>query len=86
MIDVDCRDASKVQAWYDTMNAALHAGIGRPVIESLRCSAWLMHKVGITTWLNFEEWARPKCKSALYQLLCYLLPSQEEIKGNGETI
>lgn len=81
MIDVDCRDAAKVQDWYGIMNAALHAGIGRPVIENLRCSAWLMNKVGMNTWLIFEQWARPRYLSGLYQLLCYLLPSQEEMKG-----
>jgi len=77
---VDCTDMANVREWWEVLNTALRAGIGRSVLESLECPTFVMSKVGLTTWLEFEEWARPKYLSALYAFLCYLLPSQEELK------
>lgn len=77
---VDCTDMTKVTEWWDVLNVALRAGIGRTVLESLDCPPFAMSKVGLKTWMDFEVWARPKYLSSLYAFLCYLLPSQEELK------
>ena len=66
--------------WYSYLNEALRAGIGRSVLETLDCPQAVMRQVGLAAWLEFEGWARDKHKSALYAFLCYLLPSQEELK------
>jgi hypothetical protein len=86
MQDVDCRDILKVTEWYNIMNDAVHNEIGRTVLETLICSAWLIDKIGLKRWMEFEQWARAKYQSALYQFLCYLLPSKEERKNEPERI
>lgn len=80
---VDCSDAAQVAEYWDTLNAALRAGIARTVLETLDCPAWLLKRVGWAHWLRFSRWAQPRYKSGLYRFLCYLLPSQEEIKGEA---
>ena len=80
---VDLTDMAQVNDWWSVLNTALRAGIGRSVLESLECSPFVMGKVGLKTWLDFETWARPRYLSALYAFLCYLLPSQEELKNEA---
>lgn len=75
---VDCRDQVLVWQIWEQLNQALETGIGRTVIESLNCPPHIMQKVGIVKWLEFESWAKPLFQGGLYQLLTYLLPSQEE--------
>jgi hypothetical protein len=77
---VDCSDRGKVNNWYRCLNEALRGGIGRSIIESLDCPPFVLGKIGVSRWLSFEQWAKPKYQSPLYQFLCYLLPSQEELK------
>jgi len=81
MRDVDCRDVKKINAMYDRLNTALYSGIGRSILESLDCSAFIVGKIGINKWLEFEQWARPIYQSSLYQFMCYFLPSKEELKN-----
>lgn len=78
---VDCTDMQKVKGYWDILNIALRAGIGRSVMETLNCPPFLIGKVGLKTWIEFEAWAKDKYLSALYSFLCYLLPSQEELKN-----
>lgn len=80
---VDCSDMQKVRQYWDVLNIALRAGIGRSVMESLNCPPFLINKVGLKTWMEFESWAKDKYLSALYSFLCYLLPSQEELKNES---
>jgi len=77
---VDISEDWVVADWWERLNAALHAGIGRTVIESLDCPAHIMRKATLPLWMEFERWARPRHNSALYALLTYLLPSKEELK------
>lgn len=77
---IDCTDMAKVNEWWNILNEILCLGLGRAILESLDCPPFVMSKVGLTTWLEFEAWARPKYLSSLYAFLCYLLPSQEELK------
>lgn len=77
---VDLSDLTQVMEWWGVLNVALRAGIGRSVMETLDCPPFVIAKVGLQTWLTFEAWARPRYLSALYAFLCYLLPSQEELK------
>lgn len=80
---VNCSDMKQVNVWWEKLNTALYAGIGRMVLESLECPPYLMQKVGLLNWIDFEQWARPKYLSNLYAFLCYLLPSQEEMKNGN---
>ena len=77
---VDCSDMSLVNEWWTVLNKALRDGIGRSILETVDCPPYLISKVGFTVWRDFEEWASDKKLSALYAFLCYLLPSQEELK------
>lgn len=81
---VDCTDMTKVLEWWQVLNMTLRAGIGRSVIESLVCPSYVIGKVGLSTWLDFEQWARPRYQSSLYAFLTYLLPSQEELKHGSD--
>ncbi len=78
---VDLTDTDRRNEWWRILGAALRSGIGRSVIESLDCPAFLIRQVGLQTWVEFESWARPKYRTALYRLLCYLLPSQDELRS-----
>ena len=80
---VDCSDMAHVMEWWDVLNTALRAGIGRSILESLVCQPFVIGKIGLSTWMEFEQWARPRYLSALYAFLCYLLPSQEELKNES---
>lgn len=80
-IHIDCSDGKKVNDWYNILNGYLHAGISRPVLESVMLSPWSAKKAGVRECASFIDWASDKYKSALYQFICYLLPSQEEIKN-----
>ena len=77
---VGLSDMDKVEDWWHNLNKILRAGFSRPVIESLECPPYVMRKQGMREWMDFEAWARPRFKSALYAFLCYLLPSQKELK------
>ena len=67
--------------WWGIMTTAQRAGIGRTMQESVACPPGLMGKIGLKIWMEFERWARPRAGAPLYKLLCYLLPSQEELKN-----
>lgn len=75
---VDCSDRAEVDEYWRRLNAALEAGFGRRILASLDCPVHVMAKCGLRAWMQFEEWARPRYRSALYTFLCYLLPSREE--------
>jgi hypothetical protein len=81
MVNADCRDEAKVREYWAQMNAALTAGIGRSIIETLDISPFVLGKVGVKTWTRYERWARPNYKGGLYQFIAYLLPSVEERKN-----
>jgi len=80
MLQVDCSDARKVQDYWQRLNVALRKGFSRTILESCRCPAFVMKKAGIAEWMQFERWATGKYQSPLYKFICYLLPSQEELK------
>lgn len=79
-LTVDASDNQKVNDWYSTMVKYLKIGFGRTIIETLDCSPFVMSKYGVQNWLEFQSWALPKYQSPLYKMLCYILPSQEELK------
>lgn len=80
MKNVDCSDHQQLMSIWTRLNLELRVGIVRPVLESLRCSSFLIGEIGIKRWLTFKEWAGPLYQGNLYQFLCYLLPSQQELK------
>lgn len=77
---VDCSDQAEVAAWWAILEAARRGGLPRPVIEYLEPGPKVLAAFGVRHWLAFEAWARPRQRSALYAFLCYLLPSEEEIR------
>jgi hypothetical protein len=83
-IHIDCSDSVLVNDWYNTLNTYLHFGINRIVLETAVLTPWAIKHVGIVECFRFMKWAKYKYKSALYQFLCYLLPSQEEIKNEKD--
>lgn len=84
-LTVDASDNIKVNYWYNILNDYLHLGFGRTVLESLDCSPFVMQKYGVDKWIKFQSWAKDKFQSPLYKLICYILPSQEEIKNEKQT-
>ncbi len=87
---VDCSDGERVQDWWHTLRRYQDAGIPRPVLETADPEPHLIRKIGVDIALEFHGWAAPRYESALYQFLCYLLPSAEELKeaahgGAGQT-
>lgn len=77
---VDCSDRFRLFDWWIELNLALRKGFGRSILETLECPPSVMAKVGVREWMTFYSWAQPKRQSSLYAFLCYLLPSQEELK------
>lgn len=77
---VDCRDISKVISWHNMLRMAQDAGINRTVIETLEIPVFVYNKIDGKLWIEFKLWAMDKRESALYKFLCYLLPSQAELK------
>lgn len=55
-------------------------GFCRHILEAIDCPPFFIEEIGVAEWMAFETWAQPKQQSALYAFLCYLLPSQEELK------
>jgi len=80
MLNVDCSDRVRLMEIWTRLNEELRAGFGRSLLETLDCPAFLLNKLGAARWLALEQWARPLIQSPLYRFLCYLLPSQEELK------
>ncbi|MEN6492611.1 MAG: hypothetical protein ABFC85_11545 [Rectinema sp.] len=76
--------APNVGEWWTIMTAAQKAGVRRTLQEDCSCPAGLMRKIGFSTWMKFEAWAKPKQQTPLYRLLCYLLPSREEMSCKKE--
>jgi len=76
---VDCSDGGQVREWWTVMTAAQKAGISRVMQESGECPPGLMRKIGLRAWMDYAAWADPRRQSPLFGLLCYLLPSKEEL-------
>lgn len=77
---VDCSDINKVIRWHEMLRMAQDAGINRTVIETLEIPVFVYKKIDGKLWIEFKLWAKDKRESALYRFLCYLLPSQAELK------
>lgn len=80
-LDVDCSNHPRLLSVWTRINRALRAGVSRPVLETLDPTAFTFRAVGVNYWADLERWGRPLFRGALYQFLCYLLPSQEELKA-----
>jgi hypothetical protein len=80
MRQVDCSDRGQVAETWLRLRDAQDSGIHRPLIESLDIAPGYIGKIGWRVWRDFEQWAKPRHLSPLYQFLNYLLPSKEELK------
>lgn len=80
---VDASDIQKRDEWWGILNEYLRLGISRPVMESLTINPAYISKIGLDVWVKFERWATDKYQSNLYAFLCYLLPSQDELKAEN---
>lgn len=81
---VDCADGDRVLRWWARLNEALAAGFGRASLESLDPHPVALRRAGVEAWLLFERWAWRRHGSGLYDFLCYLLPSQEELRARDD--
>lgn len=77
-------DCDGKEEYWERLNFMLRRGFGRTILESLDCPGPFIAKYGIKEWIDFEKWARPRYKNSLYAFMCYLLPSQEELKNEKE--
>lgn len=80
---VDCANIKKVNGIYNQLVFYLKKGFGRASLETLNCPGFVIMEVGLKEWLELDCWAKPLYKSNLYKFLCYLLPSQDELKTEG---
>lgn len=80
---IDCSDAEKVKRVYNQLVTYLKKGFSRTSLETLQCPGFVIMRAGLKEWLGLEAWAKPLYKSNLYKFLCYLLPSQDELKAEG---
>jgi len=80
MLDVDCSDREKLMEIWNRLNIEIRKGFGRSILETLECPISVINKIGLEDWVYFEQWAKPLFRSPLYKFMCYLLPSQAELK------
>lgn len=83
MLLVDCTDRSRLGEWWRVKNDAIRSGVSRTSQETLDMPPGIIRKVGVDTWTAYRTWAIDKWQSPLYQLLTYLLPSQDELKAEA---
>jgi hypothetical protein len=81
---VDCSDRARLEDWWSVMTDAQLQGVSRQSQETLDMPPGIVRKVGVDVWEQFRAWADDKWQSPLYALLCYLLPSQAELRGETE--
>jgi len=79
-LTVDASDRATVADWWAKLNHWLRAGIGRPSLEAGEAAPVAIKMAGPAECLRFNAWAADKHRAPLYALLCYLLPSIEELK------
>lgn len=77
---VDMSDRDNMAMTWARLREARMLGVPRSCIEAVVPPGNVSVTPGLPWWMRFEQWARPVHKSALYAFLCYLLPSQEEVK------
>lgn len=77
----DCSDVGKTKILYDTMHDMQISGFGRKILETLDCPPGYLKKYGFEKWNKYREWAKPFYQSALYQFVCYILPTKEEMES-----
>lgn len=83
-ITVDCRDREINRDWYFRLLDYQSSGIYRGCLESGKCYPAVVREIGIVEAQKFENWAHNKIDNPLYQFLCYLLPSAEEVKYDSQ--
>lgn len=77
---VDCSNLETVKTWWKVMRKAQDGGITRSTMETLEIPVFALKKIDLALWIEFKNWATDKRQTALYSFLCYLLPSQTELK------
>lgn len=82
---VDCSDHARLLSIWERLNLELRSGFSRTVMETLEPNSYVLKEVGFARWRDFERWARPIYHGPLYQFLCYLLPSMEELKDEHKS-
>ena len=77
---VDCSDADRITRWWLVMSQALRDGIGKRMQSGEQVPLRTAAKLGADRILRFEKWAETKREYPLFRLLCFLLPTQAELK------
>lgn len=69
----------KIHIW-EKLREAQMLGISKNTMSTLDISIYELQKIGVGKCKTFLSWANSWYHSPLYLLLCYLLPSKEEIQ------
>lgn len=78
---VDLSDYEDTMTLWNELNRMLRMGFWRSILETLDCPTHIARDHGWREWFEFMEYATPRHLSAQYAFLCYLLPSQKELKS-----
>ena len=76
----DLSNHRQISEWWNRLLFERTNGLSRGSLETLDASPFAISQVGAARWSDLVSWAKPIHKSGAYQLLCYLLPSKEELK------
>lgn len=82
---VDGSDRERVSDWWQAMTDFQSQGISRMTMEDMTVPPGVIAKQ-LAAWINFQKWAKGKHKSPLFKLLCYFLPSKDELKKQEEVV
>lgn len=77
---IDCSNIKQIKEWFDKLRDAQNNGMSRTIIETIEIPVFVLNKIDQKKWLDFKKWAKNKRESPLYRFMCYLLPSQDELK------
>ena len=75
----DCSDPERVMGMFERMKSIQLVGFGRKIIETLECPPGYQKRYGFGPWNEFYSWAKSIYLSPLYQFVCYILPTKEEM-------
>lgn len=82
---VDGTDRARVNDWWEAMLNYQRQGISRMTMEDMMVPPGVIANQ-LAAWINFQKWAKDKHKSPLFKLLCYFLPSKDELKKQEEMV
>jgi len=77
----DLSDRVKIAGWWKRLHNERVNGISRAMLETLRAKPIALRSISVTRWTSLLAWATTIHRDPAYRVLCYLLPSKDEIEG-----